>query len=148
MQPMVHDNENAAFSQRLNDLLDARGFAAKNYGRQKELAKKYDLVQQSVGKWLNGDGMPKTTQMMAIARDFGCNFEWLALGTGPRDADASSYGPLAELHRRIESAPPETVRLIELALMPETDLEQTSLSPSLKGLIGFVKQQIRTETPQ
>lgn len=144
---MVLDDEAGAFAQRLNDLLDARGFAAKNFGRQKELAAKYNLVQQSVGKWLNGDGMPKTSLMMRMARDFSCNFEWLALGTGPRDADPTHSTLEAELARRLECAPPETVKLIELALMSQTDLEKTPLSPSLKGLIGFVKQQIRGEMP-
>ena len=144
----TEDEEVQAFSDRLNELLDARNFPAKGKGRQVELGKRYSLTQKAVRKWVEGEGLPETVRLIQIARDFGCNFEWLATGVGPRDADASSYGPLAELSRRIESAPPETVRLIELALMPETDLEQTRLSPSLKGLIGFVKQQIRAETPQ
>lgn len=143
---MVEDNESTEFSKRLNELLDARDFPAKNYGRQKELAKKYTLVQQSVGKWLNGEGMPKTSLMMRIARDFRCNFEWLALGTGPMDADPATQGPQAELARRMERADPATLQLIELALMAESELEKTELSPSLKGLIGFVKHQVREET--
>lgn len=89
--------------------------------------------------------MPKTTQMMRMARDFQCNFEWLALGTGQRDADPSAQGPHMELLRRMETADPETRLLIELALMNTADLQATQLSPSLKGLVGFVKQQIKEE---
>lgn len=143
---MPIDPENVAFSERLNELLDQRNFSEKNRGRQVDLAKKYGLVQQSVGKWLKGEGMPKTTQMIKIARDFRCNFEWLALGTGPRDADPLVYSPHMELLQRMESAPAETRKLIELALMSDSDLQATSLSPSLKGLVGFVKQQIREES--
>lgn len=133
------------FSKRFNELLDARDFAPKGHGRQVQLAEMFGLTQKGVRKWVEGEGMPKTTQMMRIARDFQCNFEWLSLGSGPRDATQGSHGPHAELVRRIEAAPPETVRLIEIALMPDTDLEKTPLSPSLKGLVGAVKSLVREE---
>lgn len=143
---MVNDPDNIAFSERLNELLDARKFAEKGRGRQVELAKKYDLVQQSIGKWLKGEGMPKTTQMIRIARDFKCNFEWLALGTGPRDAECTAPSPHAEIIRRLEMSPPETTTLIELALLEAEELERSPLSPSLKGLVTFLKKQIQEET--
>ena len=144
--PLAKDEEAVKFSERLNELLDARGFEQKGMGRQVALAKKYDLSQASTRKWLEGMGFPKTSQMAKIARDFLCNFEWLALGAGLRDADATAFSPWTELIRRMDSAPPETVRMIELALMPDADLEKADLSPSLKGLIGFVKHQIREES--
>jgi Helix-turn-helix len=137
--------EDQAFSDRLNELLDARQFALKGRGRQVELGKKYGLTQKAARKWVEGEGMPETIRMIQLARDFRCNFEWLALGTGPRDPDPSVYSPAAELIRRMETATPETRRLIELALMSETDLEQTALTPSLKNMVGFIKQQIREE---
>lgn len=143
---MVNDPENLAFSERLNDLLDDRKFAEKGRGRQVDLAKRYGLVQQSVGKWLKGEGMPKTTQMIRIARDFQCNFEWLALGTGPRDANPTHTSPYADVVRRLEMSPPETAILIELALLEAEELERSPLSPSLKGLVTFLKQQIQEET--
>lgn len=133
------------FASRLNELLDARDFAPKGQGRQVQLAEMFGLTQKGVRKWVEGEGMPKTTQMMRIARDFRCNFEWLALGSGARDADQSTYGPHADLLRRIEAADPETVRLIDIALLPQTDLESTPLSPSLKGLVGAVKSLVREE---
>lgn len=142
------EQELLLFSERLNELLDSRGFPAKGKGRQVELGKRYELTQKAVRKWVEGEGLPETVRLIQIARDFHCNFEWLAMGTGPRDADPAHSTPEAELARRLESAPAETVKLVELALMSHTDLEKTTLSPSLKGLIGFVKQQIRGEMPQ
>ena len=139
------EEEIRAFSDRLNQLLDARGFAAKGKGRQVELAKRYDLTQKGVRKWVEGEGLPETARMMQIARDLQCNFQWLAQGTGPRDVDPSAYSPEMELLQRMESAPAETRTLIELALMSDSDMQSSSLSPSLKGLIGFVKQQIKEE---
>lgn len=134
------------FSNRLNELLDARNFPAKGKGRQVELGKRYSLTQKAVRKWVEGEGLPEIVRLIQISRDFGCNFEWLATGNGPRDSENAEPGPFAELFRRIDSAPPETVRMIELALMPDADLEKANLSPSLKGLIGFVKHQIREES--
>ncbi|MFN7155066.1 MAG: hypothetical protein ACK4OE_15385 [Acidovorax sp.] len=144
-EPLAKDEEAIAFADRLNALLDARRFDEKGKGRQVALAKKYGITQASTRKWLEGFGFPKTAQMMRIARDFDCTFEWLALGTGPRDTDPLSYSPHMELLQRMETASPETRKLIELALMSDSDLQATNLSPSLKGLVGFVKQQIREE---
>jgi transcriptional regulator with XRE-family HTH domain len=134
------------FSKRLNELLDARGFTQKGHGRQVKLAEKYKLTQKGVRKWVEAEGMPKTTQLIQLAKDFNCQFEWLATGRGPRDMDPALSGPYAQLMSRIESATPETRTLIELALMSQTDLERTKLTPSLKGLIGYVKQQIGEES--
>ena len=142
------DEEIQAFSDRLNFLLDSRGFTPKGKGRQVELAKTFDLTQKAVRKWVEGEGLPETVRQIQIAREFRCNFEWLALGTGPMDADPATQGHQAELARRMERADSGTVKLIELALMAESELEKTELSPSLRGLIGFVKQQVREAIAQ
>lgn len=139
------EHEWQEFSKRFNELLDARDFAPKGHGRQVKLAEMFGLTQKGVRKWVEGEGMPKTTQMIRIARDFKCNFEWLALGTGPRDADQTTPGPYADLVRRLEMSPPETTKLIELALLEEEELERSPLSPSLKGLVTFLKQQLQKE---
>lgn len=144
-EPLAKDEEAIAFSDRLNALLDARRFDEKGKGRQVALAKKYGITQASTRKWLEGFGFPKTAQMMRIARDFECTFEWLALGSGTRDAEPAAHSAHLELLKRMETAPSETRKLIELALMSDSDLQATNLSPSLKGLVGFVKQQIREE---
>lgn len=144
--PLEKDEDAVAFAERLNELLDARRFDEKGKGRQVALAKKYDITQASTRKWLEGFGFPKTAQMMRIAKDFGCTFEWLALGTGTRDSDPTAYSAHVELLKRMDTASPETRALVELALMSESDLQSSNLSPSLKGLVGFVKQQIREES--
>lgn len=144
-EALEKDKEAHAFSDRLNELLDAHEFERKGRGRQVALAKKYGVTQASTRKWLEGMGFPKTSQMIQIARDFRCNFEWLALGSGLRDADPAAYSPHMELLGRMESASAETRALIELALLPDSDLQASALSPSLKGLIGFLKQQIKDE---
>lgn len=137
--------EDQAFSERLNGLLDAREFTPKGKGRQVELGKKYGLTQKAVRKWVEGEGMPETVRMIQLARDFQCNFEWLALGTGPRDRAEHTVSPYAQLAARLEQASPETVKMVELALLPDADLAAIDLSPSLKGLVGFIKKQIREE---
>ena len=133
------------FSTRFNELLDARDFAPKGRGRQVQLADMFGLTQKGVRKWVEGEGMPKTTQMIRIARDFKCNFEWLALGTGPRDADQSPDTAYADLLRRMEASTPETTALIELALLEDVELERSPLPTSVKGLVTFLKQQLKTE---
>lgn len=107
--------------------------------------------QSAVGQFLRGESPLSQKAARGFAIGLKCNIADFSLRLA-REAELAAAvanaptGHATELARRIQAAPPETARLIELALLSDTDLEKTKLSPSLKGLIGFVKHQIREET--
>lgn len=80
---MVTDEEKLAFSARLNRILDAiDGFPRKGAGRQVQLGKDWDVTQKAARKWLEAESIPELTRLMAMARRYGVNFEWLTTGRG------------------------------------------------------------------
>ena len=121
-------------------------------GNQAEFGEANDVGNQSaVGQFQRGQTPISTKAAIGFATGLGCRIADFSPRLAKEAEQLSGLvnlpdGPAAELVRRIETASPETVKLIELALLSETDLEKTRLSPSLKGLIGFVKHQIREET--
>lgn len=74
------------FPSRLNQALDAAGFAPEGAGRQQALAKKLDVSQQAAGKWLRGETLPELARVIEIALFSGHNVEWLLTGRGPARA--------------------------------------------------------------
>ena len=74
------------FPSRLNQALDAAGFAPEGAGRQQALAKKLDVSQQAAGKWLRGETLPELGRVIEIALFTGRNVEWLLTGRGPARA--------------------------------------------------------------
>lgn len=74
------------FPARLNQALDAAGFAPEGAGRQQALAKKLDVSQQAAGKWLRGETLPELARVIEIALFSGHNVEWLLTGRGPARA--------------------------------------------------------------
>ena len=119
---------------------------------QAVFGEKYEVgTQSAVGQFLRGESPLSLKAARGFATGLGCRIADFSPRLAKEAEQLSGLvnlpdGPAAELVRRIETASPETVKLIELALLSETDLEKTRLSPSLKGLIGFVKHQIREET--
>ncbi|KWF90362.1 hypothetical protein WL95_27420 [Burkholderia cepacia] len=80
---MVTDEEKLAFSARLNRILDAiDGFPKKGAGRQVQLGKDWGVTQKAARKWLEAESIPELTRLMAMARSYGVNFEWLTTGRG------------------------------------------------------------------
>lgn len=73
----------AAFSKRLNDLLDAVNFPSTGQGRQTEIAKLCKLSQGGARRWLVGESMPQPLSKIdpLIARTGG-NKQWLLTGEG------------------------------------------------------------------
>jgi hypothetical protein len=134
-----------AFSDRLNELLDARGFAKKGKGRQIKLAEKYELNQKGVRKWVEAEGLPEVTRMIQIALDFGCHFEWLATGRGPRDLAVGETHPHQKLLDRLRTSDAATVALVELALSKDSEQAAKALSPSIKMMVETVKRAIQME---
>lgn len=57
-----------AFSDRLNAALDQAGFPAKGQGRQVALAKRMQLSQKGVRKWLEAEGMTSTARLDELAK--------------------------------------------------------------------------------
>lgn len=135
----------AAFSSRLNELLDARDFPPKQRGRQVALAKVVGLSQKGVRKWLEGEGMPELVRIIELAVKFQCHVEWLAAGRGPRDLQLAEAAPHQRLLDRLQRADPATVRLVELALLDADAAAAQRLSPSLLNLVNFMKAQIQQE---
>lgn len=146
--------ENIAEAERLSAIWEETYAERKtrNLHSQGAFGLEYEIGNQAaVGFFLNG----KTALSLKAARGFATGLKCNIADFSPRLAREAELaaavanaptGHATELARRIQAAPPETARLIELALLSETDLEKTKLSPSLKGLIGFVKHQIREET--
>jgi transcriptional regulator with XRE-family HTH domain len=132
------------FSARLNELLDARAFAAKHQGRQVALAKEVGLSQKAVRKWLEAEGMPELTRLIELAVRFDCHLEWLATGRGPRDLTLAPEQPHQRLVDRLRRADPATVRLVELALNDD-DAAAAHLSPSLQMMVDTIKRAIAAE---
>lgn len=133
-----------AFSDRLNELLDARGFAPKHQGRQVQLAKAVGLSQKAVRKWLEAEGMPELTRLIELAVRFNCHLEWLATGRGPRDLTLAPEQPHQRLVDRLRTADAATVRLVELALLDD-DTAASHLSPSLRMMVDTIRRAIAAE---
>lgn len=103
------------------------------------------MTQKAVRKWVEGEGLPETVRLMQIARDFGCHFEWLATGRGPRDIGPSAGHAQAELLRRYEAAHDDTKKLIELALYEGDEEATRQLSPSLLAMVRMIKTAIAAQ---
>lgn len=95
------ENENTTFSQRLEQACDYAKIDP--WGRQRTLAKKLNIKQPSVSKWLTGKGFPTTQKIIDIASVLGVNAEWLMTGKGP----------ISEKNRYSSPQIQEIVRLLE-----------------------------------
>ncbi|RXJ70669.1 hypothetical protein CS022_22655 [Veronia nyctiphanis] len=84
--------ERIAFSTRLNAILDTRGFAPKQRGRQTKLAEKFNLTQKGVRRWLEGESIPRIDSLRTLSEEFDVNIEWLHYGNGPISAFHKEVG--------------------------------------------------------
>lgn len=73
-----------AFADRLNESLDAIGFAARGEGRQTALGNYMGLTQKAARKWLVGEGYPGEDNRNKLARLCKVRYEWLMTGNGER----------------------------------------------------------------
>ena len=84
---MVTKTEKRKFSDRLNQALDRAGFPSKGDGRQNAVGKEFKVTQKGARKWLEGEGIPHTKRLPAIAARLQVTVEWLLTGDGPMDRD-------------------------------------------------------------
>ncbi|MCH8502892.1 MAG: helix-turn-helix domain-containing protein, partial [Ectothiorhodospiraceae bacterium] len=80
----MSDENRTEFAQRLNEALDDAGFPSKGAGRQVSVGKRFGVSQKAARKWLEGEGIPKTSRLMEIATELRIHFEWLLSGRGPK----------------------------------------------------------------
>lgn len=91
---MLYDmekDEKQAFSERLNDALDAINFPAKHAGRQTQLAKDMGVSQKGARKWLEGEAIPAQENLMKLTRLAKVGLDWLATGRPEGQRDSSYY---------------------------------------------------------
>ncbi|MBR8435237.1 helix-turn-helix transcriptional regulator [Burkholderia cenocepacia] len=101
---MVTDYERQAFSERLNKVLDACDTPPKGAGRQKTVAERWAVSQKGARKWLEGEAIPESTRLIAMAREYKVSFEWLATGRDP-----ATLLPSAEIIRTVSLSVPPSV---------------------------------------
>ncbi len=83
MEPIVTNDENQNFSDRLNDALDRIGVPPKGKGRQSAVAKMFNVSQKGSRKWLEGEAIPKATkhpEFIAAFNSLKITGEWLFYG--------------------------------------------------------------------
>lgn len=110
------DGERLAFAKRLNLACDRAGIAAKGSGRQVALGKLFGVSQNGARKWLEGEAIPNTKRLPAMARMLGVTTEWLLTGddsprTGglPVGEEGKTYDlETLRVAQAIQSLPPKS----------------------------------------
>ena len=69
-----------AFSDRLNETMEARGIEAR--GRGVKLAALFDVKQPTAHAWLKGKHLPEADKVLAMSEHWKVGFEWLYFGRG------------------------------------------------------------------
>lgn len=93
---MVQLNNEAAkadFSRRLHIAMDNAGYEVR--GRARKLASQFSVSDKGAGKWLNGEAIPETHRISAIASWLGVSGEWLLTGSSSNN----------DIHSNVEAAP-------------------------------------------
>ena len=81
---MKTDKKKEEFSKRLNLILDAADVPIKGKGRQMCIGKQFDVTDKAAWKWLNGEAIPKMTNLILIVEKYkktGVSVEWLLSGS-------------------------------------------------------------------
>lgn len=81
---MADEKEKAriSFAKRLNEACDGAGVPAKGGGRQIALAKMAGVSQKGARKWLEGESIPTTGRIGALAAKLKVSADWLLFGHG------------------------------------------------------------------
>lgn len=77
-----------AFSTRLNQACQQQSL--ESHGRGVILARALGVSPRAVGKWLNGEAVPRYGKIQALAKLLQVSPEWLQLGSGPWDNNVKS----------------------------------------------------------
>ena len=118
IEPVVTrwDGERLAFAKRLNLACDRAGIPAKGSGRQAAVATLFEVSQKGARKWLEGEAIPNTKRLPAMARMLGVTTEWLLTGDDPPQTGGLPIGEAAKTYdletlrvaRAIQSLPPKS----------------------------------------
>jgi SOS-response transcriptional repressor LexA len=92
MEPMVTNDRNTEFSQRLNAVLDHIDFAKKGEARQKKLGELFNVGEKGARKWIESEGMPRQSRHQDIIEKLnemgaGISGEWLFFGDNTKAPD-------------------------------------------------------------
>lgn len=110
------DGEKLAFAKRLNLACDRAGIPAKGSGRQVVLGELFGVSQNGARKWLEGEAIPNTKRLPAMARTLSVTAEWLLTGDDPSHTGGLPVGEEAQTYdledlrvaRAIRSLPPKS----------------------------------------
>jgi transcriptional regulator with XRE-family HTH domain len=118
IEPVVTqwDGERLAFAKRFNLACDRAGIPAKGRGRQTAVATLFQVSQKGARKWLEGEAIPNTKRLPAMARLLGVTTEWLLTGDDPPLTGGLPVGEEAQTYdledlrvaRAIRSLPPKS----------------------------------------
>lgn len=81
---LEHDINLIAFSERMNEVCDDMGVPPKGHNRQATLGRLFKVTQKGARKWLVGEGYPKMSIAIEIAKWARINIQWLLMGEGPK----------------------------------------------------------------
>jgi len=93
MVQLNNDAAKAEFSRRLHLAMDNAGYEVR--GRARKLASQFSVSDKGAGKWLNGEAIPETHRIAAIALWLGVSGEWLLTGKDHSE----------DIHDNVEAAP-------------------------------------------
>jgi transcriptional regulator with XRE-family HTH domain len=119
---MASENERQAFAKRLNEALDDAGAPKKNDGRQKWVAKAFDVSDIAAWKWMNGATMPRAERIQKIASKAKVRAEWLQFGVEPKRALRPRDIPWHPDQVRDETLVPVSYTLADTLSAEQTEL--------------------------
>lgn len=137
MEPLVTSDENQNFSNRLNYVLDRMGVPPKGKGRQDVVAKMFNVSQKGARKWLEGEGMPKSTkhpEFIAAFKKLSITGEWLFYGNPNYAPDWIKQTPTISDDNKRNHPEGEVIRL-ELPGQVNESLGEWSLTNQKDQLI-------------
>lgn len=90
IEPMVHIEEiRAAFTARLKKALAANDI--QSWGAGARLAQMAQVTPKAASKWLNGESLPGSAKMQALAASLKVRLEWLEYGKGGMTEDTPPF---------------------------------------------------------
>jgi hypothetical protein len=139
-----------SFAGRLNYALDQLPPESrppeKGRGRQAFVAKMFRVSQKGARKWLEGEALPRTTRLAAIARRCGVNGEWLLTGQGPMRGTGTAGDE--ETGRIAVAEPPQKYRIASartrrlIARLSEAEHNGRLSDADIAALEGIVQRLI------
>lgn len=78
------DEAKIAFSKRLNEALDEKGFAVRGRAQRLKREAKLNISDRAINKWLKAEGLPEHQNLEVLAQFLDVSFNWLAAGQGEK----------------------------------------------------------------